>query len=841
MINFQSRLESKLLEKKINPIELYHSLDRASDKGPLRPAQIAILERWFKDFKEKKDVILKLHTGQGKTLVGLLILQSRINDNKGAAIYLCPNKHLVEQTCEQAKQFGIKHCKIDERNVIPQEFWDGKMILITHVQKLFNGLTIFGLRNRAVRVDSIVLDDSHACIDTIRDSFTIQIPRGEQAYNELLTLFEKDLEEQGVAKLAEIKNEEFGSLLPVPYWAWQDKHTEVASILVRHKELKSIKFAWEIVKDIITDCQCYFSGNSIEISPYTNPIEQFGTFANANHRVLMSATTNNDSFFIKGLGLSVDTVRNPLVYENESWSGEKMILIPYSIDDRLDKVEIVNQFAKPNPNRKFGVVALTPSNSGAEHWVICGAEIADGKTIDQKLKTLREGNYEKTIVISNRYDGIDLPDDSCRILIIDSKPYAQSLSDKFQEDCRSDSEIIDVKIAQKIEQGLGRGVRGEKDYCVILLNSPELINTVRNQKFKRFFSSQTKRQIEIGFEVTKFAGEDAETDNAMTVLFEVIKQCLARDEGWKSYYTERMSDMDDNLIDRNLLETLELEKKAEDAYILGDYQKGVIYFQEIIDKHIESDNKTERGWYLQEMARITHPFNKSEANNLQVAAHRNNKFLMKPRDGMVFQKLSINQSQLEKVKNWITQFNSFEELKARIDEILNNIAFGVKHDKFERALCEIGKLLGFESEQPDKEWKTGPDVLWNIRDNEYILFECKNEVKEERAEIHKEETGQMNNSCAWFKNNYGGSQVKNIIIIPTKTIAREAGFVEDVEVMRKSGLHKLTKSIRSFFNEFKDYNLKDITNTQINSSLKSNKLMIDDILVDYTDKPYQKK
>ncbi|GAA3980230.1 DEAD/DEAH box helicase family protein [Hymenobacter antarcticus] len=91
MIDFRKRLDAKQLEKKLHPVEIYESLDRKSDKGPLRPAQHAVLSTWFETLREQRDLIVKLHTGQGKTLVGLLLLQSRLNEGKGPALYLCPN------------------------------------------------------------------------------------------------------------------------------------------------------------------------------------------------------------------------------------------------------------------------------------------------------------------------------------------------------------------------------------------------------------------------------------------------------------------------------------------------------------------------------------------------------------------------------------------------------------------------------------------------------------------------------------------------------------------------------------------------------------------------------
>lgn len=45
LVNFGERLGSLQIKTKVNPIEIYDSLDRSSDKGPLRPVQVEILER----------------------------------------------------------------------------------------------------------------------------------------------------------------------------------------------------------------------------------------------------------------------------------------------------------------------------------------------------------------------------------------------------------------------------------------------------------------------------------------------------------------------------------------------------------------------------------------------------------------------------------------------------------------------------------------------------------------------------------------------------------------------------------------------------------------------------
>jgi hypothetical protein len=336
MVDFRKRLSKSEIEKKTNPIDIYDSLDRRSIAGPLRPAQHKILSEWFDSRKTEKDLIIKLHTGEGKTLIGLLILQSKINSGEGPCLFICPNIYLVQQVRRDAKKFGISYCTIGDDNSLPNEFVDGEKILITHVQKVFNGKTIFGLGNDFVPVENVILDDSHACIDSIRNTFTISLDSDHSAYKELLELFSDALPEQGEGTFLEIENGDYNSFLPIPYWNWIDKSEEVLQILSNYREELSIMFSWPFIKDSIKNCQAFISGQNIEITPIHIPIEKFSSFDRASQRILMSATTQDDSFFIKGLGFDSKAIKNPLDNPSQIWSGEKMLIIPSLVDDSLD-------------------------------------------------------------------------------------------------------------------------------------------------------------------------------------------------------------------------------------------------------------------------------------------------------------------------------------------------------------------------------------------------------------------------------------------------------------------------------------------------------------------------
>ena len=167
--------------------------------------------------------------------------------------------------------------------------------------------------------------------------------------------------------------------------------------------------------------------------------------------------------------------------------------------------------------------------------------------------------------------------------------------------------------------------------------------------------------------------------------------------------------------------------------------------------------------------------------------------------------------------------------------MLENLSFGVDHEKFENSLQELGELLGFESQRPDKSIRKGPDNLWGGVDNQYFLLECKNEVEDSRAEISKDEAGQMNSHCGWFNDVYGPANCKRILIIPTKKLSYYANFTHTVQVMRKGMLKKLKSNVRAFITEFSRYNITEISDEKLQHFIDAHGLDMRSLLNNYSE------
>lgn len=841
MVNFKKALEKKDTKKRLSPLEIYDNLDRVASVGPLRPIQEDVLKTWYNDYTDKQDVIIKLHTGAGKTLIGLLALQSRLNMDKGPCVYVCPNIQLAQQVANDADKFGVKYALLSQGDRdLPIDFVNSKRILITHVQKVFNGKTIFKLDNLSRYVGTFLLDDSHACIDSIRSSFSINIKRHTEIYNQILSLFEDSLKQQREGSFYRIKStEDSSTFMIIPYWDWKKKKGEVIKLLIANEEnIQDIGFSLPLLQDILDCCTAFISGTNIEIVPDFSLISRFGSFCNAGQRIMMSATTQDDSFFIKGLGLSKDAVLSPITSQIQKWSGEKMILFPSLVSDKLNDDYIRKMFSSPNRNRKYGIAILVPSYQDADYYGHIGAVVANRDNLQIVLDNLKSGIFEQTIVFVNRYDGIDLADNKCRILLIDALPFFDTLGDRYEEHSRKDSDITFTRIAQKVEQGLGRSVRGEKDYSVILILGKDLINFLKNTAYQKYFSSQTLKQIQIGEEVTKMILDDGLASSAsispVKIFSETVRQCTDRDEDWKAFYNLKMGQMSETFQEHPYIDVIEKEAEAESYIQKRDFNKVCIAYQNLADTSISS---TDKGWYLQLLAKYKSFISQSDAIKIQKSAHDCNTALLLPQD-TVYKKIEVGRDdkRCKIIVKYISKYDNYSDLRLEVEQMLSDLTFGVDSEKFEQAVCDLGKLLGLHSQRPDKEYNTGPDNLWASTVMHYIAIECKNEVLDGRKEISKSEVGQMENHCGWFEAKYPQSPVRYIMIHQTSKVSKLANFTHDVRITTPNFLNKLKDQVRSFIHEFKVIDLHSIDELTIAAFLKANNLEIDNLENDYCEK-----
>ena len=176
-----------------------------------------VLDKWF-DVRSRRDNTIKMNTGSGKMLVGLLALQSSLNEQCGPAVYVVPDNYLLHQVINEARDLGI--AVTEDPN--STSYLAGSAILVINIHKLVNGKSVFGVGEIKKSIGTVVIDDAHACLASVDEQFSITLKPAHPAYTELLKLFEDDLRAQSEVGIVELKGQDPQALMLVPFWSWYD-------------------------------------------------------------------------------------------------------------------------------------------------------------------------------------------------------------------------------------------------------------------------------------------------------------------------------------------------------------------------------------------------------------------------------------------------------------------------------------------------------------------------------------------------------------------------------------------------------------------------------------------
>src|SRR5580704_15239616 len=129
MVDFKKLREGKAKPRPINPRDIFNSLPKPPGINDLYASQAEVLDNWFVR-RPDKDVVVKLHTGGGKTLVALLMAQSTMNELGEPVIYLAPTNQLVGQVIAKSKEYGIPTVRYVRGQPFAGDFYDGKAVMV---------------------------------------------------------------------------------------------------------------------------------------------------------------------------------------------------------------------------------------------------------------------------------------------------------------------------------------------------------------------------------------------------------------------------------------------------------------------------------------------------------------------------------------------------------------------------------------------------------------------------------------------------------------------------------------------------------------------------------------
>jgi len=787
LIDFSKIGTGNTVDTLLNPREIFNALpnkDTEKFKYP-RDVQSQVWSKWF-ERRDEESLVIKMNTGSGKTVVGLLILKSCLNEGKYPAVYICPDKYLVKQAIDAAIELGIEVTDSTQSS----RFLSGKAILIANIYKLVNGKSVFGVGDEGakLRISSLIIDDAHACLDTVEDQFTINIPDNSEAYKEIYNIFRDSLHSECESKSIEIERGESTSCMQVPYWVWQDKITEINQILVSYKDNDFLRFVWPLIKENLKLSHCVVSSKKIEISPHTIPIYMVPSIVDADRKIFMTATLVDDSILISHFDVNEDQIKIPVVPESAGDVGDRMILIPQVIntDTTDDEIKLYCKFMSQHMN----VVVIVPSAFRSEFWRDNADLILSAETLYEGVERLKKSHVGLTILI-NKYDGIDLPGDACRLLVIDGFPDVRRLIDKVKQSILMGSERETNQIIQRVEQGMGRGVRSNDDFCVVFLTGKNLTRQLYSQGAINKLSPSTMAQLKLSDQVAEQI-----KGKPINELTDTINNCLKRVEGWvkaskgvlASLKYEESSIIDDI--------TLAL-RKAYDFASSNNLMGATSILDDLVNKI--SDKKL-KGYMKQIFAEYINLYDKSEAQKIQMSASRENRRVLNPIEGIQYHKITGTVvDQAVSCSNYLKEKHSDpNKLIIEVNGLLEELKFKEGTSNiFEEAFKNIAKFIGFESQRPEQEYKKGPDVLWEVGNLSYLIIECKNEAI--ASTISKDYCNQLNGSCNWFEGKYDSTcSYVPIMVHPSKLFEYAASPKSTIKIMTVEKLSEFCTSVSGF-------------------------------------------
>lgn len=775
-------------EKVISPEEIFRVLPNKNKKFEyLRDVQAKVLSKWFEEEnRNNKDTIIKMNTGSGKTVVGLLILKSCLEEGKGPAVYVVPNDYLVNQVVNEANMLGIDTTLDPEH----PDYLRKRAILVINIFKLINGRSVFGLRknNDNLVIGSIVIDDVHAALSVTERQFQIKIPRQNELYFRLLNIFEDSLKRQCEVKYLEIKEDSEQNEMLIPYWTWQEKISQIIELLHNSREHKDIKFSWLLLKDCLHLCKCVVTNTKIEITPNSIPIDKITSFNNAHRRIFMSATLADDTPFATHFGVDFKKT-NIITPDSANDIGERLILVPQEINPSITDEEMKCKIKEVS--RRVNTVVIVPSTQRAKFWEDVADVLIHKHNINESVKTLKD-KHLGLIVLINRYDGIDLPNDSCRLLVLDGLPDVRSKYDLIEERALYRSKRIQNQFVQRIEQGMGRGVRSNQDYCVVMLMGNRLIKTLYADFALELFSSATLRQMQISEEISKQV-QGASIDE----IFSLIDYSLNRDLEWVKLCKNSLVKIKYNN-EPSLNEIEILNRKAFNHARYKEFGKAVSCLQEYVNT---IDDSLLKGWIKQQIAEYYNFIDPVESQLILKSAKKENRAVLNPIEGLKNKReLKRFTLQGEKFIEY-NQSKKFDENKYRIfiNSIIEDLKFEVNtSERFEEAMKNIAFALGFDAERPEKEERRGPDVLWRIGELDFVIIECKNGST--NPIISKKDCNQLNGSINWFKEEFDGKccGYTPLLVHVGDTFEYSASPDTRIRIMNKEKLELFKKNVINF-------------------------------------------
>ena len=152
-----------------------------------------------------------------------------------------------------------------------------------------------------------------------------------------------------------------------------------------------------------------------------------------------------------------------------------------------------------------------------------GYTVFDASQIEESKTPFVQSN-RAVAVVANRYDGIDLINNECRLLLADGLPGGANLQERFFVLRVTAQLLLDDRILTRLVQGFGRCTRSPNDYAAVIVLGENLNNYLFKKERREFFHPEIQAELDFGLEQSKAATSAGMLDN--------LRHFMAQDAEW---------------------------------------------------------------------------------------------------------------------------------------------------------------------------------------------------------------------------------------------------------------------------------------------------------------------
>ena len=770
-----------------SPESMLHDIRSKKIEGPL--ARQADIWREYTDKAiDKSDVAIRLPTGSGKTLVGIVLGEWRRRKYNERILYLCPTNQLVHQVAKQAREvYGIDVMEFTgskrEYPLTSQNAYRRKeKIAISSYSALFNINPYFE------NPDIIILDDAHSSENYIASMWSLEIDRfseHEELFNSLIDIFE---EHSPLVDLARAKQQIEGSSLgwveKIPSHMLYELSELLRNFLDSEAKDNTLKYPWSLIRDNLQACHCYISASQILIRPLIPPTFTHAPFVDAKQRIYMSATLGNGGDLERTTGRKDIYRLAPDSISDAQGIGRRFFVVPEVAfnDDDVERViaDALDVFKKG--------LFITPSSQAAKERIerlekLCEYEVYNSSEIE-KSKEVFVRSEAAVAVIANRYDGIDFPHDECRLLVLEGLPKSANLQEKFlmsRMGCRA---LLNDRIQTRIVQAVGRCTRANSDYAAVIIKGQEWVDYLLTKDNAQYLHPEIQAELDFGevqsvtelseikenLEAFKYQNElwlaandeivslRAQKEQAIPEEVKHLEEVVSAEikyatELWRGDYTAAYEQC------RNVLSKL-TNSQLQGYRALWNYLAGSSLSMAEMCAQVVSKNRS-REYYLDAMKGTQSiGWLVSLAKTVQIDVEGETQ-----QDPYLLNMIERIESNL--LNLGIKSNRKFNDKKATITSHLSKN----EAKSFENGQLELGRFLGFECD--NTETRAAPDPWWILGERHCIVFEDHTEATNGILSVEK--ARQVYTHDNWIKENVkqlkSDAEITKILITPVTKVA----------------------------------------------------------------------